>query len=128
MTRLLAVDYGTKRIGLAVAEGTLALPLKPVGCLDEVLEAVERQKPSLLVVGLPLNMDGTEGPSARAARDFAEELSIRSGVPFEMWDERLTSEQARGKLRGIPLSRQKKRVATNAVAAQLILQSYMDAR
>lgn len=125
--KIVAIDYGTKRIGLAVADGTFALPMRPVESMDAVVEAVEREKPGLLVVGLPLNMDGTEGPAAKAARDFAEEVTALTGVPHEMWDERLTSEAARGKLRDVPLSRKKKRVATNAVAAQLILQSYLDA-
>ena len=102
-----AIDFGRKRIGLAItdADGRGAYPVGIVErrSLKEDLDAIRSQlaerRVSRIVVGLPLNMDGTEGPSARAARAFAEHLGTATGVAIEMFDERLTSVEAEERLR-----------------------------
>ncbi|HWH45651.1 MAG TPA: Holliday junction resolvase RuvX [Thermoleophilaceae bacterium] len=102
MTRVLALDHGGARCGCAISDptGTLATPLgvvarpdtkRGLGALAEIVaeHGVER-----VVVGLPLTMRGEEGAQAAAAREFAERLRSRIGIPVEMWDERLTTVQA----------------------------------
>jgi putative pre-16S rRNA nuclease len=83
---------------------------------------------SLIVVGLPLNVDGTEGPSARAARTFAEHLSIATGLPVELFDERLTTFEAEQRLREASASRAAKRTSRDAVAAAVILEGWLETR
>jgi putative Holliday junction resolvase len=130
--RIVAVDWGRRRTGLAVSspDGTYALGLAPhIGPPDArvLAERIRAERPDRVVVGLPLRMDGTEGDTAAEVRAFADALEHELGVPVELWDERLTSEAARGMIRGVPLSRRKKRVLVNTVSAQVILQSYLDA-
>lgn len=83
---------------------------------------------SLIVVGLPLNMDGTEGPSARAARAFAEHLGSATGLPVELFDERLSTFEAEERLREASASRAVKKVARDAVAAAIILEGWLATR
>ena len=83
---------------------------------------------SLVVIGLPLNMDGTEGPSARAVRAFAERLVAATGLPIEMFDERLTTFEAEDRLRQASTSRAAKKAARDAVAAAVILEGWLESR
>ena len=99
------IDFGRKRIGLAVSDGQGAYPIGVMERrslkydLDAIRSRLADREVSLIVVGLPLNVDGTEGPSARAARAFAEHLGSATGLPVEMFDERLTSVEADERLR-----------------------------
>jgi putative holliday junction resolvase len=131
-----AIDFGRKRIGLAItdADGRGAYP---VGILErrslkEDLDAIRSQlaerRVSRIVVGLPLNMDGAEGPSARAARAFAEHLGTATGVAVEMFDERLTSVEAEERLRSASISRSGKKAVRDAVAATVILEGWLESR
>lgn len=136
MHRILAVDWGERRVGVAVSDPTgliaRALPTLEVGSEDEAVKAVlavaEREGATRLVVGLPLNLDGSRGRAAGTAARFAHRLEKRAAVPVEMWDERLTSAQARRTARetGERLRGRKGRV--DARAAEHLLQSYLDAR
>lgn len=131
--RIVSVDWGEKRTGLAVSDpdATYALGLPPYeGPPDpaRIAELVAREKPDEIVVGLPLRMDGTEGDAAENVRAFADELRLHVECPVVLWDERLTSEAAREMIRHVDLSRRRKRVLVNTVSAQVILQSYLDAR
>jgi putative Holliday junction resolvase len=83
---------------------------------------------SLIVVGLPSNMDGTEGPSARAARTFAEHLGSATGLPVELFDERLSSIEAEERLREASASRAAKKSSRDAVAAAVILEGWLESR
>lgn len=116
-TRLLAspVTVLDRRRGLA-----------PV--LDALAAIVSREGASLLVVGLPLNADGSEGPQARRAREFARTAERVVGVPVEMWDERLSTRAAEDILRsqGRNLRRARERGQLDAIAAAAILQDYLD--
>lgn len=96
--------------------------------LDAIRSRLADRDVSLIVVGLPLNMDGTEGPSARAARAFAEHLGSATGLPVEMFDERLTSIEAEERLREASASRAAKKAARDAVAAAVILEGWLESR
>jgi putative pre-16S rRNA nuclease len=132
---VIAFDHGHRRIGVALSdEGRrLATPhmtieeRDPAKALAAAVALIEAEAPTLIVVGLPMNMDGTEGPAARAARDFATALSRRSNVPAEMWDERLSSHEADVLMSGSGLTRKGKKKRRDAIAAQRILTGFLDA-
>jgi putative pre-16S rRNA nuclease len=100
--------------------------LAPV--LDELVDLVRRENVSQLVIGLPLNADGSEGRQAKRARDFARTASRVIGLPAEMWDERLSTRAAEDILRaqGRNLKRMRQHGQLDAVAAAAILQDYLD--
>jgi putative holliday junction resolvase len=83
---------------------------------------------SRVIVGLPLNMDGTEGAPARSARAFAARLGVELKVPVELFDERLTSFEAEDRLKGSAIARKAKRAAIDAIAAAVILEGWLAAR
>jgi putative Holliday junction resolvase len=134
--RILAVDWGERRVGVAVSDPTglipRALPTLEVRSEDEavaaVLEVAVREEATRIVVGLPLNLDGSHGRAAMAAERFARRLEARAAAPVELWDERLTSAQALRTARetGEKLRGHKGRV--DARAAEHLLQSYLDTR
>jgi putative pre-16S rRNA nuclease len=135
--RVLGVDAGERRVGVAMSDELrmLASPvtvldrrhgLAPV--LDALLDLVRRENVSQLVIGLPLNVDGSEGRQAKRARDFALTASKVIGLPAEMWDERLSTREAEDILRaqGRNLKRVRQGGQLDAVAAAAILQDYLD--
>ena len=135
MTRRLGIDFGAKRTGLSISDpaGTMAFPLAtlPTGeNLEPLLEAIVRiateYEVGELIVGLPLNMDGTEGRQARRTRSFGAALAKRSGLKVAFWDERLSSRAADELLSGADLTRKKKRARIDRIAAQILLQGYLD--
>jgi putative Holliday junction resolvase len=137
--QIAGIDFGRKRIGLAISDGQGAYPVAVVErrSLERDLDAIRSwlvdREVSLIVVGLPLNMDGTEGPSARAARAFAERVGSATGLPVEMFDERLTSVEAEERLRETSGSRRsitvaRKKAARDAVAAAVILEGWLEGR
>jgi putative Holliday junction resolvase len=137
MTRYLGIDCGTRRIGLAVSDpgGTLASPsatLAALGDIPEQARAVAAHAQDydvdVFVVGLPLHMNGSEGPQAKASRDFGAALERVSGKPVRYWDERLSSVAAEERLLPAGLTRKKKRSHVNRVAAQIILQEFLEAQ
>jgi putative Holliday junction resolvase len=134
--RVLGVDPGSRRIGLALSdeERILATPLKTVTVTAreqgarEVAAEASRHAVSTIVVGLPLRLDGTEGEAARLARWFAERVGVLTKLPVELWDERLTSVAAQRALRSAGVKAKDQRGAVDRVAAALLLQSYLDAQ
>ena len=134
--RILGVDLGDKRVGLAVsdaleitAHGLETLLRQNKKQLIGDLKAVcEREKASEVVIGLPINMNGTEGPKAKEARDFVAELQASLEVPVRAWDERLSSRQADRLMVEEGLSRKKQKEHSDRLAATLILQSYLEFR
>ena len=131
---VLAFDFGTKRIGVAVGdfETRLAHPLTVIAAADNRARfaAIERLiaewRPALLVVGLPVHADGTEHPVGKLARRFAQRLHGRFGARTELVDERLTSHEAEGLLRAAGARGARLKAGLDAVAAQRILESYFD--
>ena len=135
--RILGIDYGDRRTGFAISdEGEMlasGLPtLETGGGATAVAGAVKRvceeQGVGHVVVGLPLNMDGSHGPRAQTTLEFVERLREALGVEVETWDERLTSVQADRLMLAADLSRKKRKKRVDRLAAQLLLQSYLDAR
>lgn len=133
--RVLAVDPGSKRVGLALSDplGVTANPLpslaaEPAETLGERVAAVAREREAeRVVVGLPRRMDGSEGPEAAAARRLAGAIRSASRLPVSLYDERLTSAQAERALVAGDVSRKRRRQLSDQVAAALILRSYLDA-
>lgn len=132
MSRVMAIDLGAARTGVAVSDelGMLAQPWKTLpggeASLEAVVAAVEEIKPSRALVGLPRNMDGTYGPAAEAAKAFADNLRTRVNCPIEMWDERLTTVAAQRALRESGRKARDQRGVVDQVAAQILLQSWLD--
>lgn len=133
--RILGVDYGDSRIGLSVCDEMeiLASPLATIKSLsmkkniDSVCEIAKRENVSLIVVGLPLNMDGNEGERAGKSRAFGRVLERVSGIKVEYFDERLTSVEAEEIMQSVGVKKDKRKNIVDRIAAQLILQSYIDA-
>ena len=133
--RLLGVDHGTRRVGVAVSDG-LQMTARargfldgsdPVGVVDAVAAMAMAEEVVAVVVGLPLNMNGSEGPKAQQAQAFASALRAKLSVPVHLWDERLTTRQADRYMIAADLSRKKRRRRIDGLAAQILLQSYLDA-
>ena len=132
--RTLGVDLGRVRIGLALADDVLrtARPLAVVrrraqaADLAAIAEAARPYEVERVVLGLPLNMDGSEGPAARHARAFAPKLSAALGVPVELFDERLSTFEAETRLRDRGFSAKDRRSRVDAEAAAVILQGWLD--
>ena len=131
--RYLAIDYGLKRTGLAVcdADETLASPLVVLtgqgGLIEKIRQAAVDQGADAIVIGLPLNMDGTEGNQAKRVRDFAAETIKQIKLPLFFQDERLSSFDAEKKLAALGITRKKKKKHLDAIAAAAILQAFIDA-
>jgi putative Holliday junction resolvase len=132
--RILAIDYGTKRVGLALSDetGTIAhplglLPAEPaVTLFDRLKETVTEKKVEEIVVGLPRNMNGTYGPAADKTRDFVAALQQVVAIPIHTWDERLTTVQAHRVLIESGMRRQARKERVDQTAAAILLQSYLD--
>src|SRR5437870_7540894 len=132
--RVLGIDYGRKRLGVAVSDplGLMAHPLPTIQNTgdDAALAALARlcaeKEVTRIVIGLPVNMDGSRGPMALEVQDFARRLAGLARLPVETWDERLTSYDAESRLAeaGLRWKARKKRV--DQVAAALILQSWLE--
>ncbi|MBS0625361.1 MAG: Holliday junction resolvase RuvX [Verrucomicrobia bacterium] len=134
MGRVAAIDYGLKRIGIALSdEGRrLASPFTTVEGgkkgAAHVAKALEARKKEidLILVGHPLLLNGKEGDMGLAARKFSEELEALFGIPVKLWDERLSSAQAERSLKELSLNRKERSAKIDAAAAALLLQSYLD--
>lgn len=128
---VLGFDFGSKRIGvafgqnsqLALASGVCEIKARDgIPNWDEIAELIKQYQPEVLLTGLPLNMDGTDSPMSLRARKFANRLHGRFGLPSYVWDERLSSDEAKS----IKPSGNYKKNAVDALAAALILQSWFD--
>jgi putative Holliday junction resolvase len=136
MARVLAIDPGSRRVGIAISDptGSVATPLdwmpaEPSSTLVERLAQRARdEEAGELVVGLPWRLDGSQGPEARAARQLAAELRRASGLPVHLVDERLTSVAAERALIAAGEKRRRRRELSDKVAAALLLQGHLDAR
>jgi putative holliday junction resolvase len=132
--RTLAVDPGSKRVGLAVSDptGTIAqalptVPAEPEATLaSRLAEVAKTHDARRIVVGLPLRLDGTHGPEAAAARRLAHGIRQASGLPVMMVDERLTTAAAERSLIAGGVRRAKRRLSVDGVAATLLLQGHLD--
>jgi putative holliday junction resolvase len=135
--RILAVDWGEVRIGLAVSDEsqTLASPVETLSRrrgkrfpLPRFLELAAEHRPVGLLVGLPLSPDGTERESASAARQLGEMLAERTRLPLELWDERMSSSRALAAIREQGGSTRGRKGDVDALAAAVLLQHFLDTR
>ena len=135
--RVLGIDAGERRVGVALSDESrlLATPLTVLDrvhglapVLDALGDVARREGVARMVVGLPLNADGSEGRQARRARDFARVAERGVGVPVEMWDERLSTRAAEEIVRaqGRATKRLRQKGQLDAIAAAVILQDYLD--
>lgn len=133
--KILGLDYGEARIGAAVSDsfGILATPLETISekNREKQLEAVAAMAKEIgaekLVFGLPMRMDGTLGHRAEYTEAFARELSERTGLPYDMWDERFSSAEAHRLLDTGGVSGKNRKTKVDKIAAVIILQGYLDA-
>ncbi len=134
MDRWLGIDHGSKRVGVAVGDASVAIAT-PVTVLDganldhiirRIVELAEEHGASGAVVGWPLNMDDTEGPQGKIARAFAANLADQTDLDVRLWDERLSSFQADQAL-AQTFTRKKKKARQDAIAAAVILQDFLSA-
>lgn len=131
---IMAVDLGKARTGIAICDRmqVLASPLCVIEernqekLLTKVTELAIKEKPELIVVGLPKNMDGSEGESAQNAKYFAQNLNAATQIPVHMQDERCTTVTAHRYLNDTNVRGKKRKQTVDAVAATVILQSYLD--
>ena len=132
--RLLGLDYGTRRVGAAVSndEQTIASPLETIvrgsdeQLVQRLRQLIEDYSVVALVVGLPLHMGGEEGVQARNAREFGRRAAEATGLPLAFHDERLTTARAEEHLLAANLTSKKRRQRRDMLAAQMMLQSYLD--
>lgn len=135
MGRLVGLDVGTKRFGIAVSDPLkmFASPHEVLTCAHDkealigVVRICTEQEAETLVVGLPINMDGSMGPAAERVEAFVEKLRKRLDIPVVLWDERLTTKSAEAALLEANVSRAKRKGLVDKIAAQIILQHYLDA-
>ncbi|KPK84340.1 MAG: hypothetical protein AMJ81_05915 [Phycisphaerae bacterium SM23_33] len=130
MARWLGIDHGTRRLGIAVGDSASGiaspvaqLPAAREGIADRICGLVEEYGAEGIVVGWPLNADGTEGPQGKLAGAFAADLARATGLDVRLWDESLSSFEADDRLKG-RMTRQKKKRRQDAVAAAAILEDF----
>jgi putative holliday junction resolvase len=134
--RLLGIDFGTRRIGLAVSDEDqrLSVPLETYTLRDRAADAqhlttiIGDYRIVALVVGLPLHMGGEEGQKAGEARRFGAWVQKAVGLPLAFWDERLSTSQADEHLAAARVNPKKRKLLRDKIAAQIMLQSYLDSR
>jgi len=130
--RYLAIDYGNKRTGLAICDAaeTIASPLTVIqgqtNLLTKIADIVEAERVEAIVIGLPLNMDDSQGPHAKLIFKFAEQLKAHVDIPIHFQDERLSTFGAEEKLAAADYTRGKKKKRLDAVAAAQILEAFLE--
>ena len=135
MSKVLGVDYGERRTGVAISDESrmIAFPRETLDCprVEQAAAAVARlaeaEKIVEIVIGYPLNMDGSQGPRTARTDEFLAELAKRTAIPLRKWDERLSTKIAEAVLIEAGTRREKRRGVVDKLAAQVILQGYLDA-
>jgi putative holliday junction resolvase len=133
--RILAIDHGEKRIGLALSDptATIASPLKVIQHVSRLIDAAQvadiaaQNEVGLIIVGQSYDEDGKPNPAGRRARRFADELRSQTGIPIELWDESFSTQTARAARIELGVSRKKRAGHQDEFAAVVILQSYLEA-
>ncbi len=134
MSRILAIDYGSVRVGVALSDplGFTAqtqetlIPKSKSELMQNLFDLVRHYEVEAFVLGLPLNMDGSKGPKALEAEAFAETLKQRFSLPVHLWDERLTTRQAQNTMRETNTRTKGRKPRLDSLAATFLLQSFLD--
>lgn len=134
--RILGLDHGTRRVGVAVSDEMhmIAQPLEYIApepfadFLARLKEILREKEIELILIGMPRNMDGSYGPAALKVQEFAAALKDAVTVPLKLWDERLTTTQAQKFLIQGGMRRDKRKEKVDQTAAAILLQSYLDSR
>lgn len=134
--RILGLDHGTRRVGVAVSDEMhlIALPLEYIApepfaaFLARLKEILREKEIELILIGMPRNMDGSYGPAALKVQEFAAALKDAVTVPLKLWDERLTTTQAQKFLIQGGMRRDQRKEKVDQTAAAILLQSYLDSR
>ena len=134
MNKIMAIDYGDARTGVAISDllcsivgSTCVVPSRNAEkAIADIVKLCKDNLVGTIVVGLPRNMDGTEGPRAALCREFAQRLGEATGLPVQMWDERRTTVEAHNILSQHNYHGQKRKNTVDAVAASLILEGYLN--
>ena len=134
--KIMGIDYGDARTGVAVSDllctivgSTTVVPSRNTEkAIADIVRIAKEQQVGLIVVGLPRNMDGTEGPRAELCRGFAQQLREAAGIEVTMWDERRTTVEAHNILSQHNYHGKKRKDTVDAVAASLILEGYLNFR
>lgn len=135
-SRILALDYGTKRIGVALSDelGWTAQPLETIERrtlardIAHIEQLVQEHEVKEVLIGLPLRLDGEEGPAVQAVHEFIAHLGEALSVPIVTWDERMTTRSAEDLLIAADVSRRKRKGVVDRVAAAILLQSYLESQ
>lgn len=135
MGNFLGIDYGTKRIGVAGGDEVMriAFPLCVLDnssqrrVMEEIRRIVSEREVTVIVLGLPLSLDGSRGLAAENVERFADVLKKNINLPVELWDERLSTKMAERAMIAGGLSRERRKQSIDQSTAQIILQSYLDA-
>ena len=134
MKKIMGVDYGDARTGIAMSDllcsivgsTTVIHSRKDEKTIAEIVKLIEQNGVGEIVCGLPKNMDGTEGPRAEVCREFAKKLEEATGLPVQLWDERRTTVEAHNILSEHNYHGKKRKNTVDAVAASLILEGYLN--
>ena len=134
MKRIMGIDYGDARTGIAfsdllcsiVGSTTVIHSRRPEKTLEEIVRLAKEQDAGEIVMGLPKNMDGSEGPRAELCREFAEKVRVATGLNVTLWDERRTTVEAHNILNEHNYHGKKRKNTVDAVAASLILEGYLN--
>ena len=135
MPRILGVDVGSVRIGLALsdplgitAQGLEVIDVSDASPIEAVVQRVREHEVEEIVVGIPRRMDGTRGPEAESAEVFARALEEATALPVTRWDERLSTKEAARSMRAAGADARKQRGVIDKVAAAIFLQAYLESR
>lgn len=136
MNKIMGIDYGDARTGVAISDllctivgSTAVIPSRNTEkAIADIVRLAKENMVGEIVVGLPRNMDGTEGPRAQLCREFADKLAQATGLKVTMWDERRTTVEAHNILSQHNYHGQKRKNTVDAVAASLILEGYLNFR
>lgn len=136
MKRIMGIDYGDARTGVAISDllcsivgSTCVVPSRNTEkAIADIVKLAKENEVGQIVVGLPRNMDGTEGARAELCREFADKLAQATGLPIQMWDERRTTVEAHNILSEHNYHGKKRKNTVDAVAASLILEGYLNFR
>ena len=131
--KIMAIDYGDAHTGVAISDRTLTLcgfstvvtAYRPEGVIERLQPLIAEHEVTELVLGHPLNMDGTRGPRAEKAEGFAEQLRQATGLPVTLWDERRTTVEAHNIMQANGKRARERKKTVDAVAASLMLEGYL---